>query len=140
MDEEAGVLEISQAVEYGIRGMMYMVQKGEEGPALVREIADAEDIPIAFLHKIFQRMAQGRILNSRRGIGYTFAMPPEKITLLDIVQAIEGPINLRTCVLDKNYCERSSHCTLVDFWTELQETLISKLSSVTVRDLVVPKP
>lgn len=133
---EKGVLEISQAVEYGIRGVMYMAQKDDDRPALVREIAEAEDIPVAFLHKIFQRMTRTRLLSARRGVGYTFAKPPEEITLLDVVHAIEGPVHLRSCVLDKDYCERSGRCKLVNFWTELQGELVEKLRGVTIRDLV----
>jgi Rrf2 family protein len=129
------MLEISQAIEYGIRGIIHMAQIGPDRPVLVKEIAKAENISPTFLHKIFQRLVQSRILNSRRGVGYTFAVHPSSITLLDLIEAIEGPISLRRCLLDKDYCERVEHCALAGFWTELQEELISKLGSTTVQDL-----
>ena len=129
-------MEISQAVEYGIRGIMFMAQVETDRPVLVKEVAEAEDISPAYLHKIFQLMVRSRILNSRRGVGYTFAIAPEKITLLDIFQAIEGPIVLRRCVEDRGSCDREEACSLVSFWTEVQEELIAKLSSKSIRDLV----
>jgi Rrf2 family protein len=130
------MLEISQAVEYGIRGIMYMAQQGDGQPVLLRNIAEAEDISSTFLHKIFLRLTRSRILNSRRGVGYTLARDPQTITLLEIAEAIEGPIMIRRCVIDKDYCERGDDCFLASFWSELQEDLCAKLSSVTVRDLI----
>ena len=98
--------------------------------------AEAEGISLTFLHKIFRRLSRNRILNSTRGVGYTLARKPDSITLLDIAQAIEGPITLRRCLVDKDYCERGDDCTLASFWSELQEELVGKLNSVTILDLV----
>jgi Rrf2 family protein len=133
------VLEISQAVEYGVRGIMYMARRRDENPVPIKEIAAAEEISISFLHKIFQRMARNRILNSRRGIGYTLARTPEEISILDVAEAIEGPLMIRRCILDKNYCERGKDCHLLSFWLELQEDMASKLSSVSLKDLISEK-
>lgn len=132
------VLEISQAVEYGVRGLMHLVQSQSGRPVRVKEIAQSEEIPPAFLYKIFSRMRRHRILNSRRGIGYTLASPPEQITLLDVIQAIEGPIMVKPCLVDENYCERVSQCVLVAFWTSIQEGVVDKLRTVSILDLASP--
>lgn len=130
------MLEISQAVEYGVRGMIYMAQKGADRPVLLKEIAEAEDISPTFLHKIFHRLTRNRILGSQRGVGYTLIRDPETITLREITEAIEGPILIRRCLLDKENCERGDDCQLASFWRELQEEMVSKLESVTIKDLV----
>jgi Rrf2 family protein len=116
--------------------MIYMAQMGADRPVLLREIAEAEDISPTFLHKIFRRLARNRILGSQRGVGYTLNRAPETITLLAIAEAIEGPILIRRCIVDKDYCNRRDNCLLASFWTELQEELVAKLESVTIKDLV----
>ena len=128
-------MNISQAVEYGIRGIIHMARDKGDGPLLVMNIAQAEDISPTFLHKIFKRMVQGRILNSRRGVGYTLARPPESITLLEIVEAIEGPIQLRRCVVDEDYCPRSDDCTVSVLWKDVQATIVDKLRSISLQDM-----
>ena len=130
------MFEICQAAEYGVRGIMFMTQMEEERPVLLKEIAQAEEISPTYLHKIFQKMVRSRILNSRRGVGYTLAKTPEKITLLDVIQAVEGPITIRPCIMDENYCKRSTKCNLTRVWTDLQGELVDKLSSISIRDLV----
>lgn len=132
------MLEISQAVEYGVRGLMQLVQSQSGRPVRVKEVAQAEEIPPAFLYKIFNRMRRSRILNSRRGIGYTLASPPEEISLLDVIQAIEGPITIKPCLVDKDYCDRVNQCSLVAFWTSIQEEVVAKLKTVSIRDLASP--
>lgn len=117
---------------------MHLVQSQSGRPVRVKEIAEAEEIPPAFLYKIFSRMRRNRILNSRRGIGYTLASPPEEITLLDVIQAIEGPITLKPCIDDENYCSRVNQCVLVSFWTSIQEGVVDKLRTVSILDLARP--
>ncbi len=113
-----------------------MADKGSGQAVLLREIAEAEDISPSFLHKIFHRLTRSQILNSRRGVGYTLAREPQAISLLDIAEAIEGPIAIRRCMTDKDYCERGDDCRLAAFWSELQEGLVGKLQSVTIQDLI----
>ncbi len=70
---------------------------------------------------------------------YTLALDPEKITLLAVIQANEGPINLLgRCVQEESYCERSNTCPLLAFWRELQEEVVDKLHSVSIGSLVSP--
>lgn len=129
------MIEISQAVEYGVRGLMQLVQRQSGRPVHVKEIAEAEEISMAFLYKIFRRMARGRILNSRRGVGYSLALPPEEITILDIIQAIEGPIVLKPCIVDESYCDRTNQCVLAAFWASIQEEIVERLRGVSIVDL-----
>lgn len=130
------MLEISQAIEYGVRGIIHMAQQGSDKSFLLKDIAEAEDISPTFLHKIFHRLTRTRILNSRRGVGYTLARPPEEISVLDIAEAIEGPLMLRRCIMDKDYCDRGEHCLLASFWLELQNDMAAKLGSVSIKDLL----
>lgn len=132
-------MEIPQAVEYGVRGMIYMAQQSAGQPILLKQIAKAEDISPTFLHKIFHRLTRNRILNSRRGVGYTMAKAPEEISILDIAEAIEGPLLIRRCIMEKDYCERGKDCALLSFWAELQEDLTAKLKAVTLKDLITEK-
>ena len=134
------MLEISQAIEYGVRGLMHLAQKEGDRPVHVKEIAQQEEISHPFLHKIFRRMSKRRILNSKRGVGFTLARAPEEITLLEVVEAIEGPIMIKECVVDADYCERTSQCGLTLFWTRLQEEMVARLRAVSVHDLVVMIP
>ncbi len=98
------MLRLSQAGDYAMRGVMHMVSSPEKSIFLVREVAESCGVPRAFLAKIFQTLARAGVLKSHQGSGggFSLARPAEEISLLEVIETIEGKILLHECVLKEN--------------------------------------
>jgi Rrf2 family iron-sulfur cluster assembly transcriptional regulator len=71
------------------------------------------------------------------GGGVSLARPPEEITLLQVVEAVDGPIVLNHCLLRAGICDREPDCAAHDVWAEIQNRLVYELASVTMKDLAI---
>jgi Rrf2 family iron-sulfur cluster assembly transcriptional regulator len=100
------------------------------------EICEQENIPPAFLGKVFLPLCRCRMLHSVRGIGggYELAVPPDQIRLLAIVQAIDGS-QLNDCVLEDHPCGNPRECLLHPAWAAIREQFVDYLERTTVADL-----
>jgi len=109
-----------------------------EGSVVLRsQISEAEGIPSSFMAKILRRLVQARLLDSSRGVhgGFSLAKAPGEITMLDIVEAIEGPLSLTQCSTHREGCERSGDCPASLIWPVVQESLRSTLAGVSLESL-----
>src|SRR6185437_8317398 len=103
-------MQITRAGEYGVMGMMYLARKGDAGgrkTAMIDEVSRAEKVPKSFLAKIFQNLARAGLVNSVRGAGGGFVVAKQagEITILQIVEAIEGKIIFQRCKQEKADCK-----------------------------------
>lgn len=127
---------IRRNTEYAIRALVYMaIREGEVVSA--KEIAQDQEIPIEFLHKILQRLARAGLVASHRGAqgGFLLSKPPEKINLLEVVSCLQGQPTMNRCLLGKNSCPRSPTCALKKNWLELEKQVIDFLAGITLRQL-----
>ncbi|HPX62386.1 MAG TPA: Rrf2 family transcriptional regulator, partial [Deltaproteobacteria bacterium] len=95
------------------------------------------DVPQTFLAKIFQQFSKIGLVRSYRGTGGGFVLgrPPENISLLEVVEAVEGPITPNRCVSAPGECDRSSFCKVHPVWVDVQARIRDILASVTLKDL-----
>ena len=128
---------LTRKADYAIRGMMYLATLPEERVALVDEIAKSSGAPKAFLAKILQSFAKTGLVVSTRGAGggFKLGMPPEQITLREIVAAVDGPIAPNRCVMDKGLCSLSKTCPVHPVWRRVQATVQGMLDEVTLKTL-----
>jgi len=103
------------------------------------ELATAAECPEQFLSKVLQNLARAGLIISHRGNTGGFEMPPtdEPITLLQVVEAIEGPMRLNVCLTSESACTRQSWCPAHPIWVEAQHALTDVLRKVTVQDLAL---
>jgi len=132
-------VKLTRGADYGARGMIRLAQDAPDRVMLVSEIATREGLPESYLAKIFQELARNGIVRSHRGAGGGFALarPPADITLRQIVEAIEGPIALNTCLErgQADACERMAVCPLYPVLRQAQEQLLATLESTTLAQL-----
>jgi len=131
-------MKLSVAAELAIRGVSILAARYGDGPITLSDLCDAKDLPKQYLAKIFSSLSRADLVTPIRGKrgGYKLSHPPEDITLLQVIEAVEGPLALNLCQYDPPKCNESD-CPLRNIWDELQETLRSKLQSVTLADCVV---
>jgi Rrf2 family transcriptional regulator, cysteine metabolism repressor len=88
------VLVITTKSPYAVRALAELARRGQATPVPIGEIARARDIPVQFLEGLFATMRRAGILQSQRGVkgGYNFARPPSEITVLEVVELLEGEL------------------------------------------------
>jgi Rrf2 family protein len=131
-------LRVTTAVDYATRAMIYLACLPEHGLALRSEIAEAQHIPASFMAKILRSLVRARLLKSSRGVhgGFSLARPTDDINLLEIVEAIEGPLSLINCVPDPAGCAMSKDCPACAVWLRVQESIRDALRATTLEALV----
>lgn len=131
------MMELTRKGDYAIRGIIYLASQPPNKISLLSEIASEVDVPQTFLAKIFQQFSKTGIVKSFRGTGggFLLAGPPESITLLQVVEAVEGPILPNRCVLKKGECERDVSCTVHPVWHQVQQQVRDILANITLKDL-----
>ena len=122
--------------DYSVRAVLDLARHhGDRRKA--REIAGEMDIPLRYLTQILAMLVQHGLLDALAGPsgGYTLARPPEEITLLEVVEAAEGPIKLEQCVLRGGPCSWEESCPVHIPWAQAQNALAARLAP-----LVAPLP
>ncbi|MBW2607859.1 MAG: Rrf2 family transcriptional regulator [Deltaproteobacteria bacterium] len=126
-------MRLTRAAEYAVRCIVYLAGNGQ-GKVVGRvEIAKAMEIPEQFLGKIAQQLARSGFIEIVQGAkgGYRLLLSPEKITLLDVVEAVTGEIFLNDCVMRPESCFRTSGCSIHRVWEKAREQLRSTLREAT---------
>ncbi|MFO0754395.1 MAG: Rrf2 family transcriptional regulator [Thermodesulfovibrionales bacterium] len=121
-------MKISREADYAIRCILHMAQ--EPGTLhLIADIAKGQEVPKSFLAKILQKLVRAGIVSSTRGVngGFSLNRLPADITLLDVIEAVEGPLSLNVCVVDNKACRRKKACSVHPVWKELREFLSGKM-------------
>ena len=129
-------MRISCKVEYGIRALLDLALHGNGGPSLSRDTAQRQGIPETYLNQLLIQLRRGVLIASVRGPrgGHMLAQPAESITVLHILEALEGPL----VVVPEGLPESMSVETdaiLSSLWDELRTTMEAHLSAVTLQDL-----
>lgn len=111
-------MEITQQADYAVRAVLELALHPEIECIASSEIARQQRIPAPFLAKIIARLAAAGIVATQRGVngGIRLTRPAKDITLLDVVEAIDGPISLNRCVTRPEECPRSGTCVVHSAW------------------------
>ena len=131
-------LRLTRASDYAIRAVLYLGSIPDDGIALKDDIAAAQNVPASFMAKILGKLVRAGVLRSARGVsgGFALAKAPSEITTLDVVEAIEGPIQITDCVPDPEHCTLSHDCPMSTVWSEVQKRISELLGQTTIESLV----
>lgn len=90
---------------------------------MVDEVAQRMCSPKSFLAKILQKLAKANIVKSYRGVkgGFQLSRKPKEITILDVIEAIQGPVAMNVCALDKKLCKFSGTCSIHPIWVDARK-------------------
>lgn len=127
----------SSSTEYAIRGLSELAGRGPEGPIMLDDLVRGTDLPRDFLAKVFQKLVHGGILRSAkgRGGGFCLARPAHEITLMHIVEAIDGPQVFDRCVVGLEQCNDTMPCPQHDLYKPIRQRLKDYLITTTLADL-----
>ncbi|MGA2489882.1 MAG: Rrf2 family transcriptional regulator [Anaerolineales bacterium] len=133
-------MQITRQADYAIRAVRYLAKLGPNQRAATSTIAQEMKIPPSFLAKIISQLSIAGMLHTSRGArgGVTLARDPSEISILDVVEAIDGPIQLNECVGDPAACSFSEDCPVHPIWVEVQEDMVKRLRETKI-DLLTEK-
>ena len=133
-------MKVSSKSEHALHAMLYIAAAGNHA-CTINEIAEHESIPREYLAKILKALVESGLLKSYRGIfgGYTAAKPPQKISFLNIIEAMDGPLMLISCANDTHKSRRPKrdYCAGQVFWIPLQDKLKEALKDMTLDKIIL---
>jgi Rrf2 family protein len=130
---------ISKRADYGVRAMVDVASNSNGNRLIIADIATRQGIPPVFLAKIVPQLVRAGLLKTTRGVkGHVkMGQPADAINLLQIIEAVEGPVSLNRCTLCEDECDRIESCTVYPVWLKAQEQLNETLKSVRLADILV---
>jgi Rrf2 family protein len=131
------MLRLSKKADYALMAMKHLAQKGGASSTSAREIAEQYDIPIELMAKVLQRLVRIGLLASTQGTrgGYTLGRPAGAISVVDVIEAIDGPFTVTACSTEKNDCDQFSKCSIRDPLWQIRERIAAALGTVTIAEI-----
>lgn len=131
-------MQITRQADYAVRAVLYLAQLGPNARASTALIAREQLIPTTFLAKIVSQLAAAGMVRATRGArgGVSLARSPEEISLLEIVEAIDGPVMLNDCVTEPHQCPMSDDCAVRSVWCDAQAKLVTHLAQTNFGQLL----
>ena len=131
-------MQITRQADYAVRAVLYLAQREPGARISTGQIAREQNIPLTFLAKIVSQLSAAGVLHTTRGArgGVALARPATEISLLEIVEAIDGPVMLNQCAVDPDQCPMGDECLVRSVWCEAQVDLVKRLSQTKFGQLV----
>ena len=131
-------MKLSTRGRYGLRALLDLAVHQGEGPILLKDIAQRQEISLPYLEHLITPLIAAGLVRSRRGIrgGVLLVKSPSEIKLSEVVQLLEGSVAPVECVNDPTLCDRSALCATRDIWGEVQAAMMHVLEAMTLQDLV----
>jgi Rrf2 family protein len=133
------LMQITRQADYAVRAVLYLARVGNAQRSATGTIAKEQNIPPSFLAKIISQLSIAGLLHTSRGArgGVTLAREPGNITLLEVVEAIDGPIQLNECVTNSGACTFEDDCPIKPVWCDAQDALVGRLKSTNFEQMLV---
>jgi len=134
------LISISRQTDYACRVILHLAILPPGERVTAQDIAERRLIPRAFVRRVITQLANAGLLTTTRGVngGLTLARPPSEISLLDVVQATEGPLALNACVVNPQACPLMPVCSVHEAWVHARDGLAAELSDATFDRLANP--
>lgn len=131
-------LELNRRTDYAIRACLRLATAGDR-PLSSRRIAAETDVPERFLARVLVELVGAGIVEARLGRtgGYRLRQSPRELTLLELVEAVEGPSTSLRCVLRQRSCEPGEPCAIHPVWAAAQKGILDVLHETTLADVLV---
>jgi Rrf2 family protein len=131
-------MKLTTLSRYGVRALFDIAYCGRGNMVRASQVSARQQISLNYIGQIFLKLKRAGLITSHRGRsgGYTLAYPPKDITLLMIVRAVEGPIQLVDCIEGVTGCEMAVKCVTQNVWKEAGGILEDFFEKITIQDLI----
>jgi Rrf2 family protein len=126
---------INRDTDYAVKALLYIARKSER--VTISELVEELGMPRPFLRKIFQILNKEGVLNSYKGKGggFLMAIPPEHISLTDLIRIFQGQLKLKECIINNMICPDVKTCPLRNRIHKIEKHIISEFNSITLASL-----
>lgn len=130
-------MKLSTTIRYGTRLMLDMAEQHDQGPVRIKTIAKRQGISEKYLEKIVRLLRKAGLVDGLRGPGggYVLSVAPDKITLADILEAVQGKVELCPCLNEPENCEKHLTCKTRKVWNDINQIIWIKLKGISLADL-----
>ena len=130
-------MQLTRAADYAVRVMIHLAGSHRDERISLPALAEAADAPESFLSKVLQALSRAGLISSRRGQsgGFQISQRGRSASMLEVVEAIDGPICLNLCLVPGRSCERKGECPAHPVWARAQLAMLDVLKGVLVSDL-----
>ena len=131
------MFRLSKKSDYALMAMKHIAVHDAVNSMSAREIAGQFDIPLELMAKVLQRLTRRGLLISQKGTrgGYHLARPAEKISVGDVIQAIDGPVTVTACSPQVDTCDQYSKCNVRDPLWRVKDRIVDTLHTFTISEL-----
>lgn len=131
------MFQLTRASDYALRVMARLAELPRGSVVHLPALAYSENVPSHFLSKILQQLVHGGYIRSHRGAvgGYSLELDPSAVTLLEVIEAVEGPIIVNHCLSPDAGCDRSHWCSIHEVCAQAQDNLVQAFRAVTLSEV-----
>lgn len=131
-------MKLSTRGRYATRALLDLALHGGGGPVSLREVSERQAISAKYLDQILTQLRRAGFIRASRGSrgGFQITADPESLTLLDIMNAVEGRMAILDCVVDPSRCDRAADCITREVWSEVTVAMERVLRNTTLADLI----
>ncbi|BAK81265.1 RrF2 family transcriptional regulator [Candidatus Arthromitus sp. SFB-rat-Yit] len=131
-------MKMSTRGRYGIKAMLELALSYDTEMMSVRSIAQKQKISELYLEQLFSTLKKANLIKSVRGAkgGYSLTRKPKEITIKDIIDVVEGPINISDCAENNSTCDNLDRCATRVLWVKIRDAINNIFSSVTLQDII----
>ena len=128
------MLKLTKKADYALMAMKHLAEHVDEGACSAKDVADSYGIPLEALAKILQRLVKAGLLHSQHGMngGYTLAREGRTISAFEVIQAIEGPLFITSCVTVRGECDQTDRCTIREPLRKVNESIEAVLKRIKI--------
>ena len=128
---------VPMKVDYGVRILVHLASLSPDTIVKATEISKKRHIPEKFLFQISNELIEKKFIKSLRGPngGYSLAKSPTDISVADIMEGLDKSMAPVACLYNSDICVISGHCAQQDMWSDVEQTLMAKLQTVSIKDL-----
>ena len=130
-------MKINTRARYAIRMMADILKNSNGNTVPLKDVANRQNLSKRYLSQLAIPLKNAKLLKSVWGMngGYMLGLEPEEIRILDIIVAVDGPINIIDCIVEETPCERAPFCECNVLWQDINDTITSRLALYTLADL-----
>ena len=131
------MLKLTKKADYGLMAMKHLAEHADRGSCSAKDVADSYGIPQEALAKILQRLAKAGLLHSQHGIngGYTLARDPRSISAFEVIQAIDGPLFITSCITVRGECDQTDRCTIREPLRKVNQSIEDVLKKIKISQM-----
>lgn len=131
-------MKLNTRVRYAIRMMADIAKHAPDGPVPLKDVAERQDLSKLYLSQLATPLRNSALLRSVWGNkgGYVLGRSAREILLLDVLEAVDGPVSIIDCVVRPEYCDRVDYCDCVGVWRDINQAIVDALRRYSLQDLI----